>query len=148
MNIAPAAGAVIAATVGMVIVGCASGAAVELNSASEIGIARGGVIRDDLARSASERSIRQAVESRNWTRDALREFHASRMTQAPARSAWNTEVLRELKGSDTQSPTESRFTAEVMRELKGDAPRSVEHGLTGDELRELKGSRPEEGRTP
>lgn len=148
MNTPPAAAAAIAATVGLLISGGAWAAAADPNGASEIGIARGTVIRDDLPRAASERSIRQTVENRTWTREALREFHASQTTQAAGRVGWSAEVLRELKGTGAPRAAEARFTAEVMRELKGSAPRTAERGFTADELRELKGSTAREGRTP
>lgn len=149
MNTAPAAAAAIAATVGLLISGGAwAAAATDIHGATEIGIPRGTVIRDDLPRPASERSIRQTVENHTWTREALREFHAPQATQSAGRVGWSAEVLRELKGTGAPLPAEARFTAEVMRELKGSAPRAAERGFTADELRELKGSTPEGGRTP
>ena len=148
MNTAPAAAAAIAATVGLLISGGAwAAAASDIQGASEIGIARG-TVRDDLPRAASERSIRQAVENHTWTREALREFHASQATQSAGRVGWSAEVLRELKGTAAPLPAEASFTAEVIRELKGSAPRAAQRGFTADELRELKGSTPEGGRTP
>ena len=99
MNTAPTAAAAIAATVALLISGSAGAAAAEIQGASETGIARGTVVRDDLPRAASERSIREAVERGAWTGEALREFHASLPTQSTARVGWSAEVLRELKGS-------------------------------------------------
>ena len=144
MNTAPAAAAAIAATVGLLISGSAGAAAAEIQGASEVGIAHGTVVRDDLPRAASERSIREAVERGAWTRDALREFHASLPTQSAGRVEWSAEVLRELKGG-APAAAGATFTADAMRELKGSAPRPAERQLTADELRELKGSTPGTG---
>lgn len=142
MSTALTAAAAFAATVGLMISGSAAAAAVDADSFSEVWIARGTVIRDDLPRAASERSIREAVERGAWTGDARREFHASLPTQSSGRVTWSADVLRELKGSAPAAPAEASFTADAMRELKGSAPRPAERQLTADELRELKGSAP------
>ena len=140
MSTAQTAAAAFAAMVGLLIGGSTGAAAAEGASFSEAGIATGTVIRDDLPRAASDRTIREAVERGAWTGDARREFHASLPSQSTGRVAWSAEVLRELKGSAPAAPAEASFTADAMRELKGSAPRPAERHLTADELRELKGS--------
>lgn len=144
MNTPSTAAAAIAATVGLLISASAGAAAADIHGASQVGVPRAIMVRDDLPRAASERSIREAVERRAWTGAALREFHVSLPTQSAGRVDWSAEVLRELKGG-APAPAETSFTAEALRELKGSAPRSAERQFTAEELRELKGSAPGAG---
>ena len=163
MNTASASVALIVVTAALL----TAGSSVALAEEGGVQVARIGIVRDDLPRTAENRFAQDVVDRGAWTSDALREFHTGRSTESAARSDWSAEAMREFKagaartersaftadvlrelkstGIPSVQPTPRSLTSEQMRELKGAPSRSEEPSrrmLTEDELRELKGSTP------